>query len=274
MGVLSPDFIGKISDIVARSDWPEPEKPILMRLMMLFAKRSAPPDPFGMFSHYEALKQRFLEAVVTLDSDVTEETFLALYCHVHGYEAPYTRSERAELDRLGGYWCHAGGISPILKAAPFLTPQSVSADLGAGNGLQGLLLQKLFPHRLTIQIELSSAMVAAGKSLARWLDIPRDRVEWQVGDVRDFHPSRVDFLYLYRPMRPNGPGKAFYQALAARLDQISHPVTIFSIADCLAPHLSDAFRVVYTDGHLTGFSNALSGNRAGSEMEEKASNHS
>jgi hypothetical protein len=49
------------------------------------------------------------------------------------------------MDRSGGYWCHAGGLSPVLKAGAFIEPDTVSADFGAGNGLQCLLMQKIHP---------------------------------------------------------------------------------------------------------------------------------
>ena len=101
-----------------------------------------------------------------------EEAFLTLYAHLHMHEARYTPDERGRMDEAGGYWAHAGGLSPILEAAPWIRPNTVSADLGAGNGLQGLLLQILYPHRKTIQIEISSNMVELGKQLQAWLGIP------------------------------------------------------------------------------------------------------
>ena len=249
------DFLNKLLEVVKRTDWSSAEQATLARLMTLFLERESPPDPIGMFGQYNVLKQQFLTAVSEGDAEGAEESFLMWYCHVHGYEAPYSPAERATLDRLGGYWCHAGGISPLLKAKGYLSPLSVSVDLGAGNGLQGLLLQKLYPHRKAIQIELSSAMVAAGEKLQQWLAVPMDTVEWRVGDVRDFLPIDADFFYLYRPMRPEGPGRVFYRRLADNLDNLSQFVTIFSIADCLAPFLSDRFRILFSDGHLTILTN-------------------
>ena len=144
-------------------------------------------------------------------------------------------------------------MSPILKAGDWLRPGSASADLGAGNGLQGLLLQRLYPHRRTVQVEISSRMVEIGTRLQRWLEIPGDRVEWVVGDVMDASIDGVDFLYLYRPVRPDGPGRAFYERIAAELDASDRDVMIFSIADCLRDFLSDRYEVFYGDGHLTCF---------------------
>jgi len=129
----------------------------------------------------------------------------------------------------------------------------VSIDLGAGNGLQGLLFQKLYPHARTVQVEISSQMVEIGKDLQRWLHIPDDRVEWVVSDVSDASIADVDFLYLYRPVRPDGPGWNFYRQLVRDLERSNRDVVIFSIADCLRDFLSDRFEVFYSDGHLTCF---------------------
>jgi hypothetical protein len=169
------------------------------------------------------------------------------------HEAPYTPEERRRVDETGGYWSHAGGLSPILRAGDWLRPDSVSADLGAGNGLQGLLFQKLYPHRRTIQVEISSTMVEIGMRLQRWLGIPEARVEWVVGDVMNASVDGIDFLYLYRPVRPDGPGRAFYERVAAELEDSDRAVVIFSIADCLRDFLSPHFEVFYFDGHLTCF---------------------
>lgn len=244
-----------IAGTVAKLDWPPDEIGHLQRLMQLFAVRDRPKDPFGMFTQYHRLKSDFIDALHHGTPEDAEHTFLTLYCHVHGHEAPYTQAERETLNRLGGYWCHAGGISPLLKAGPHLPPHAVSVDLGAGNGLQGLLLQKLHPHRKTIQIELSSKMVMAGRHLADWLEIEPECVDWRVGDIRNYSPEHVDFIYLYRPLRPTGKGIPFYEELARNLDKATHRVSIFSIADCLGPFLSKKFHKFYDDGHLTCFEN-------------------
>ena len=223
--------------------------------MRLFSRLPPPPDRFGLFPRFNAYKERFLASLDTGDGEAIEEAFLTLYCHVHGHEAPYTPTERARMDETGGYWCHAGGLSPILKAEPFIRPETVSLDFGAGNGLQGLLLQKLFPHRQTIQVEISSKMVEAGKDLRRWLGIDRSRVRWIVGDVLDYTDVNADFIYLYRPVRPEGEGRRFYEQLSSRLNRSRKEVVIFSVADCLGSFLSNRFERLYGDGHLTCFRN-------------------
>ncbi|MBW2261225.1 MAG: hypothetical protein JRG91_04560 [Deltaproteobacteria bacterium] len=236
------------------SDGRDPsERECLVRLMLLVADLPPPPDPLGMFPGYAALRERFLAAGRGEDGEALEEAFLSLYSHLHGFEAPYTPEERARVNETGGYWCHAGGLSPILMAGRHLGPDSVSGDFGAGNGLQTLLMQKLHPHRRTIEIEISSRMVEAGRRLQDWLGIPEERVEWVTGDVMDASPAGMDFIYLYRPVRPEGVGRLFYERFASGLE-VSGPVVIFSIADCLGPFLPPRFEVLYSDGHLTCYS--------------------
>jgi hypothetical protein len=229
----------------------------LVRLMHIFMELPDPPDAAKVFPRFTELKGLFLDSVDRNDGEEIEERFLELYAHLHMHEAPYSREERRRVDATGGYWAHAGGLSPILKAEPFIRPDTVSADLGAGNGLQCLLLQRLYPHARTIQIEISGRMVEIGKTLQRWLAIPSARVEWVVGDVTKIMPKGVDFLYLYRPVRPEGPGRAYYRRLADHLEACPPGTVVFSIADCLRFFLGDEFEVTYSDGHLTCFQRVL-----------------
>jgi len=231
----------------------EPESRRLARLMNLLLDFGDPPNSERHFPLYRELRQRFLDAAQKSDGDEIEERFLELYAHLHMHEAPYTREERVRMDAAGGYWAHAGGISPILRAADFIGPHTISTDLGAGNGLQGLLLQLLYPHARTIQVEISSRMVEIGRSLQSWLSIAEKRVEWVVGDVLAYQLEDIDFLYLYRPVRPEGAGHRFYQRLAAQLCSSDRRVVIFSIADCLRSYLGEHFELLSSDGHLSCF---------------------
>jgi hypothetical protein len=236
-----------------RDERPSEERERLINLMYLFAKLPEPPDPFGLYPQYAEFRDRFLESIEGPDIQALEDAFLLLYAHIHGYEVPYTPDERSHVAEAGGYLSHVGGLSPVLKAASFIEPDTVSGDFGAGNGLQGLLIQKLAPHAKTVQIEISSRMVEAGRLLQAWLDIPEPRVQWVVGDVSEVSPTGMDFVYLYRPVRPTGPGEIFYRSFAEQLGRSEKPVVIFSVADCLRPHLPPHFEVFYCDGHLTCF---------------------
>ncbi len=223
----------------------------LVRLMEMLADRAAPPDPVGLFGDYAVLRDELLAAMEGDDGERLEEAFLRLYCLLHGHEAPYTRDERARVDAAGGYWCHAGGVAPILKAPSWIRDDTRSVDFGAGNGLQLLLVQALRPHRRSVQIEMSSRMIEAGRELQRWLGVPEQAVEWIQADVRDISPAAYDFVYLYRPLRPEGAGLEFYRSFAGELIRCAHEIVVFSVADCLGPLLTDDFRVLYADGHLT-----------------------
>lgn len=244
----------RIEALVSREDYSEEERDRLVRLMLLFVELSNPPDPDGDFPKYEECKGRFLACAAGEDGEALEEAFLSLYAHLHMSEARYAEAERRQMDEAGGYWSHAGGLSPILKAGPWIRPDTVSADLGAGNGLQGLLLQYLYPHEKTIQVEISSRMVAIGKRLQAWIGVPRERVEWIAGDVCEQSLDEMDFIYLYRPVRPSTDrGKAFYERLARRLEGSRGQVVVFSIADCLKEFLRPDVEIFYDDGHLTCF---------------------
>ena len=243
-----------IEALLSPEDYAEEERDRLVRLMLAFVDLSPPPDPDGDFPRYREYKERLLDCAAGEDGEALEEAFLNLYAHLHMHEARYAEEERRQMDEAGGYWSHAGGLSPILKAGPWIRADTVSVDLGAGNGLQGLLLQYLYPHEKTIQVEISSRMVEIGKRLQAWLDIPKGRVEWVAGDVCEQSLAEANFIYLYRPVRPSTErGRAFYARLATRLDGSRGEVVIFSIADCLQEFLSPKFEIFYDDGHLTCF---------------------
>jgi len=225
----------------------------MLRLMEFLCQLPPPPDPLGIYGRFREYKRKFVESLASGDLDTVEEHFLELYCHVHGHQAPYTPEERARIDEIGGYWCHAGGISPLLKAGEWIHRDTISADYGAGNGLQGLLLQKLYPHKRTVQIEISSRMVELGKLLQDWMGISRDRVEWVVDDVRNISPQGMSFIYMYRPVKPVGEGEAFYVRFAEEISRGPGRKVIFSIADCLKDYLPPEFKMFYYDGHLACF---------------------
>lgn len=225
----------------------------LARLVLRFLILPSPPDGASHFPRYGELEKQLENATLEGSGEIIEDAFLELYAHLHMNEAPYTPEERRQMDGAGGYWNHAGGLSPILKARPWIGPDTVSADFGAGNGLQGLLLQLLYPHHKTVQIEISSRMKDIGDGLREWLGVPADRVEWIIDDVLNISATGYDFIYLYRPVRPEGTGRDFYTRFAHEVEAEEHPPVIFSIADCLRDFLSARYEVFYGDGHLTCF---------------------
>jgi hypothetical protein len=228
----------------------EIERARLVALVVRLLELPPPPDHVRQFPHFVQLQVALAEAAAAGDGEAIEERFLELYCHLHMHEAPYTAEERRVVDATGGYWCHAGGLSPVLKAGQWIRPDTVSADYGAGNGLQALLLQLLYPHRCSVQIEISGRMATIGQGLQAWLGIDEDRVSWHVSDVREVPARGFDFIYLYRPVRPEGAGLDFYRGFAADLAAAEHEVVIFSIADCLGSFLPERFVRFYHDGHL------------------------
>ncbi|MBU2512814.1 class I SAM-dependent methyltransferase [bacterium] len=187
-------------------------------------------------------------------NDDTEIAFLNLYCEIHRSGSVYSSNEREQLDKKNGYFNHPGGISPLLHAKPYIDENTVLADLGAGNGLQGLLFQYLYPHQQTLQVELSTEMIHIGKKFQKALKIPEDKVRWVNDNIMNFELDEIDFLYLYRPSKPIKDGIALYKNLQAKLSNRNRSLTIFSIADCLKDFLPVQYKEFYNDGHLTCFS--------------------
>lgn len=246
---------------------PREEAERLARLALLLAELPPPPDPIGLYPRAGALQEQLRACLAGGDGERLEEALLELYAHLHGHEAPYTPAERARVRRTGGYWCHAGGLSPVLKAPDVARPDSASIDLGAGNGLQLLLVQCLAPHRLSTQVEISARMQDSGRALQEWLGIPRERVAWVHGDVLDASIAGHDVVYLYRPVKPEGPGRAFYRRLARELETTPRQVVVLSIADCLGEFVPPTIDRFYSDGQLTCYRTAGSrgGGRSGKE---------
>jgi len=182
-----------------------------------------------------------------------ERPLLDLYIRLHGAGSAYSSEEREILTKRKGYSCYPGGLAPLIKAAQFIRPDSIVADLGAGNGLQGLLLQCLSPHKKTIQFELSAEMIRIGQIFQQALGVSADRIEWIHDDIVNASFETADFIYLYLPAKPLGGGTEVYKAIADKISLMKRPVSIFSVADCLAQFAGRQFSVSYMDGHLTCF---------------------
>jgi len=187
------------------------------------------------------------------DADETEIAFLNLYCALHRVGDAYTQSERQILDKKKGYFNHPGGISPLVKAEKFIKPDSIVVDLGAGNGLQGLLFQYLYPHKETRLVELSAEMIRIGRMFQQVFAFGNDRIKWVHDDILNISLIETDFVYLYRPSKPSDDGYQLYHAISDKLASRKGTLTIFSIADCLKDFLDSSFSIFYSDGHLTCF---------------------
>jgi hypothetical protein len=187
------------------------------------------------------------------DDSEREYALLNLYLRLHIAGSRYSSAEREALNTKSGISCQPGGLSPLIMAEEFIGPETVVADLGAGNGLQGLLLQRIRPHRKTVQIELSKELIRMGRMFQKALGISDERVEWVNEDMAEASVDEADFVYIYRPAKPHGGGNELYRTIADKLAASPGPLVIFSVADCLGRFLDKQFSVFYTNGHLTCF---------------------
>ncbi len=190
-------------------------------------------------------REKVLAAQRLGDPEEREAALLELYLCLHAVGWTYSAGEQIALDHWVGVECLPGGMMPLLLAAHLIGPDSVCADLGAGNGLQGLLLQMLQPHRRTVQVELAGELIAAGRRYQQALGIAAGRMDWRQQDLAEADLTGIDLIYLYRPARPMGRGRDLYQAVADNLAACPQPVTIVSLADCLGRFLSSRFAPVY-----------------------------
>jgi hypothetical protein len=198
----------------------------------------------------ERLACEYLAAKEGKDTFARETALINLYLRLHSAGCGYSSSERELLNKRAGISCQPGGLTPLVMAERLVKPGSTVADLGAGNGLQGLLLQRIRPHRKTLQIELSSEMVRVGLLFQRALGISDSLVEWINRDIADVPLEEVDFVYLYRPARPHGRGNELYRAVASRLAAVEKPLVVLSVADCFAKFLDKRFSVFYSNEHI------------------------
>ncbi len=215
--------------------------------------------------------RRLLEPPGTCSPEEAEALVLGVYAELHEVGSGYSPEERRTLVARKGYFNYAGGLSPVLAAGRYLAPSSVSIDLGAGNGLQGLLFQCVYPHRKTIQVELSGQLIGAGRRMQAELGIPADRVVWLHADVATVSLEGVDLVYLYRPARPEGKGEELYRRIARSLEDAAPGATVMSVADCLGPYLGPSYERLFSDGHLTCYRRR--GRWASADMGERPGRH-
>ena len=192
----------------------------------------------------------------TGNTDKREDELLDLYLLLHGAGSEYEPEEMNSFRASQGIACLPGGILPLILCSWFINPWSTVSDLGCGNGLQGLLLQVLFPHRKTVQVELSGNLISTGKLYQHILGLDSEEISWFHKDIADMDLSDIDLIYMYRPVRPSGAGAEVYRKIAEQLSRLPHTVTIISMADCLNAFLGNEFSICYRNDFLTIFSSA------------------
>ncbi len=212
------------------------------------------PAAAGLDRRWKTLALGFLDPSGWKEApEVLEERLLTLYLRVHELTLPNRSEEHGIRRGVQGHSNYPGGILPLLLAGDHVGPETVSIDLGAGNGLQGILLQRMYPHRETIQVELLEGLIARGKAFQAAVGIPASRMTWRHANIAEVSLEGVDFVYLYRPAQPGGAGAEVYRAIARNLARAPSHVVVFSVADCLGRFLGKGFRTCWTRGEVTCF---------------------
>jgi len=209
------------------------------------------PEVLRLAPEAKTWRDHLVSAQANHDMEEQEYALLELYRTLHTAGAGYTEGEKLRLNKQKGLHGLSGGLMPLLMAKELITVETRMADLGAGNGLQGLLLQCLHPHRHTLQVELSKSHLDAGHLFQRVLGIPENRITWLHGDLFTADLSRATLVYLYRPVRPSETTRPLYRKLAETLKAIGRPIHLISVADCLTHHLEPPMPPLYADGFLT-----------------------
>jgi 16S rRNA G1207 methylase RsmC len=126
-------------------------------------------------------------------------------------------------------------------------------DLGCGNGLQGILLKMVAPHKKTRQIELSKKYLETGNIFVEALGLDKPGFSFENNDIGAVDVSDADFIYMYRPARPMGEGKLFYENLAEKFSRIKKNFYLLSVADCFEPFIKSKYIKIYSNDFLSIF---------------------
>ena len=218
-----------------------PEALLLERALLALA---GDPVLMQMFPDISKPMDEYVRARGTGDNAEREYALLTLYLSLHTLGSGYSASEAMKLKRAEGISNLPGGMFPLVAASRMVCDETAFMDLGAGNGLQGLLLQSMRPHKITIQVELSLGLIEVGRIFQHALGISEDRVQWICGDIAEQELGLADLIYMYRPLKPYGMGKQLYEGVAQRLSALKTEVTVLSVADCLGSMLGEDFRLV------------------------------
>ena len=213
-------------------------------------KLSASPEVVGLVPEAKAWREHLLGAKKDGDLEEREYALLELYRTLHTAGSGYSKEEQERLNQQKGLHGLSGGLMPLFLAARLMDETTRMVDLGAGNGLQGILLQRLAPHAHTLQVELSSSHVAMGKLFQKVSGVPQSRMDWHIGDLFKAELGTPHLIYLYRPVRPSEVTKPLYQKLAKTMETMEPAPTIVSVADCLTPHFSQNHHPLYASDFI------------------------
>lgn len=196
-------------------------------------------------------REAYMEARGCRSAPVIERdcALLELYLCLHRLGTRYEEHEAQQLRAQSGCANQPSGLWPLMVASRLMTERACFADLGCGNGLQGLLLQRLQPHRLTIQVELASSLVQTGKLMQQVFGIAEARVQWHCCDIAHAPVQEANLYYIYRPSKPHGQGHALYQGILQKLCCKESGAVVLSVANCMpAP---EGARELYRDDTVT-----------------------
>jgi len=217
---------------------------------------SSAPEVAGLVPKAPLLADRLRDCARHAGLDERELALSSLYLTLHSAGAQYMPEEDEILARAHGIPKQPGGMTPILLSAPFVKPESTVVELGAGNGLQGLLLQSLARHAQTVMVEISGSLIETGRVLQRAMGLKDESVRWHHADLLEADlPALVggppDLLYMYRPVKPAGRGRRLYERIAEWIQEWPGGQAIMSVADCMSPFLGPGVKKLYEDEYLS-----------------------
>ncbi len=114
-----------------------PRELMLARVGALFDDLASRPGIDDIVPSYGKFHQELLVARDTGDEDRIETALARLYCVAHGSGGAYAEAERTEFDKLGGYWCHAGGSSRCTSPRPSSLPKRDSSTTAPATACRG-----------------------------------------------------------------------------------------------------------------------------------------
>lgn len=199
---------------------------------------------------FPLINEKAMELKTAKNVDERELAFIELYIALHQAGVGYTEKEEKLLNGRRGLKGLPGGILPVILCSHLMKKDYVFADLGAGNGLQGLLLQYLFPHKQTRQIEFSASHLETGRLYMDALELDKESLSFEQGDILDSKLGDIDLIYMYRPARPMEEGILFYEKLSEKLALKKEPFILVSVADCFEKYIKTDFKKLFESEFL------------------------